>query len=68
MTKFTKEERLAAVLEVESGESYACVARRHQMSPQVIHRSLGLYRLHGEAGLSRRGRKWKIEDRIQILG
>lgn len=67
MAKFTKEERIAAVLEVESGESYASVGRRHQMSPQVIKRSLRLYQLYGEAGLSSRGRKWTTEDRIRIL-
>lgn len=68
MTKFTKEERLAAVLEVESGESIASIGKRHQMSAQVISRSLELYRLYGETGLSSRGRKWSTEDKIRILG
>jgi transposase len=67
MTKFTTEERLAAVLEVEAGETLASVGKRHQMSPQVISRSLGLYRLYGETGLSSRGRKWSTEDRLRIL-
>jgi len=67
MAKFTKEERLAAVLEVEAGESLASVGKRHQMSSQVISRSLGLFQQHGEAGLSSRGRKWTTEDKIRIL-
>lgn len=67
MAKFTKEERLAAVLEVEAGESMGSVGRRHKMSPQVISRSLGLYQQHGEEGLSSRGRKWTTEEKIQIL-
>ena len=67
MAKFTKEERLAAVLEVEAGESVASVGKRHKMSPQVISRSLGLHQQYGEAGLSSRGRKWTTEEKIHIL-
>jgi transposase len=67
MSKFTKEERLAAVMEVAAGEGLGSVGRRHKMSPQVISRSLGLYQQHGEKGLSSRGKKWSTEDKILIL-
>ena len=67
MVKFTKKERLAAVMEVEAGEGIRSVGRRHKMSPQVISRSLGLYQQHGENGLSSRGKKWTTEEKVHIL-
>jgi transposase len=67
MTKYNVEDRLAAVIAVEKGESISEVARRYQMSQQVISRSLGLYRQHGKAGLSSRGTIWSIEQKYQIL-
>jgi transposase len=67
MVKITEMERLAAVLEVEDGEMISTVAKKYQISPQVINRSIGLYREHGETGLSSRGRKYSVEERFQII-
>jgi len=67
MAKITEKERLAAVLEVEAGETISAVAKKYQISPQVINRSMGLYREHGEKGLSSRGRKYKAEEKLQII-
>ena len=68
MSKFAKEDRLATVLEVESGESIRHVEKRLQMSPQVICRILGLYRLYGAARLSSRKkmvcRRWNKDIEI----
>ena len=67
MVKITVKERLAAVLEVEAGQMVSTVAKKYQISPQVINRSIGLYREHGEKGLSSRGRKYSSEERFQII-
>lgn len=67
MTKFTITERLAAVQAVEEGESIPSVAKRYQMSPTVIRLSLGLYRQHGQMGLSSRTYHWTAEQKCQVL-
>ena len=51
MTKYTVEERLAAEIAVEEGENITSVAKHIRMSEDVISRSMGLYREHGQAGL-----------------
>jgi transposase len=67
MTKFTITERLAAVQAVEEGESITSVAKRYQMSPSVIRLSLGLYRQHGQTGLSSCNYNWTAEHKYQVL-
>ena len=67
MTKFTETERLAAVIAVERGESIAVVAKRCQMSEGVISRSIGLYREHGQAGLTSRSYNWTADQKYQVL-
>jgi transposase len=67
MTKFTITERLAAVQAVEEGESISSVARRCQMSEQVVSRSVRLYRQHGLTGLSSRTYHWTAEQKYRVL-
>ena len=67
MTKYTITERLAAVLAVEEGESISSVARRWQMSEQVVSLSVGLYRQHGRTGFSSRTYHWTAEQKYQAL-
>jgi transposase len=67
MTKFTVKERLEAIKAVEEGESITSVAKRCQMSKQVISRSIGLYREHGQAGLTSRSYNWAADQKYQVL-
>lgn len=67
MTKYTREERLAAVQAVETGESIASVAKQYHMSEEVVSRSLGHYRQHGSAGLSSRSCNWTAEQKYKVL-
>jgi transposase len=67
MTKFTVKERLEAIKAVEGGESITCVAKRCQMSREVLSRSIGLYREHGQAGLTSRSYNWTADQKYQVL-
>jgi len=67
MTKYNLEERIAAVLAVEAGESIAGTAKRYQMSPSVLIRSLRHYQQHGPAGLSRGRYNWTAKQKYEVL-
>jgi transposase len=67
MTKYTVEERLAAVQAVEEGESIISVAKRIQMSEEVLRLSAGLFRIYGQAGLKSRCYNWTADQKYQVL-
>ena len=52
MTKYTKEEKLAAVLAVEAGEGVKSVAKCLEINREVLQHDVGMYREHVEEGLS----------------
>jgi transposase len=67
MTKYSVSVRLAAAQAVEAGECIASVARRFQMSPGVVSRSLMLYQEHGQEGIQSHTYNWTAEQKYQVL-
>jgi len=67
MTKYKVTDRLAAIQAVEAGESIASVAKRFQMSANVVSRSLMLYQEHGQEGLQSQTYNWTAEEKYQVL-
>ena len=64
MKKYSKAEKLAAVLAVEAGEGVKVIARRLQINREVLRHAVGMYREHGEEGLS--GKKEGLDNRRKI--
>ncbi|MHB8806741.1 MAG: helix-turn-helix domain-containing protein [Anaerolineaceae bacterium] len=67
MTRYSLEERTAAVQAVEAGESIGRVAERYQIDRTVLERSVRLYHEHGEKGLRSNAYNWTAEQKYQIL-
>jgi transposase len=67
MKKYTEAEKLAAVLAVEAGEGVKRVARRLQINREVVRHAVGMYREHGEKGLSREWKTWSVEEKKEVL-
>ena len=67
MTKYSKEEKLAAIKAVEAGESIAEVARQFQISDSVLKWVVRNYCEHGEKGLSSRAYNWTAEQKKEVL-
>ena len=67
MTKFTRSERLAAAMAVETGDSMASVARQFGMSKKVVARSVHLYREQGEAGFQAKKSSYSVEQKLMVL-
>jgi transposase len=68
MKKYSKEEKLAAVLAVEAGEGVKSVSRRLQINREVLRHDVGMYREHGEEGLSGKWKNWTGGEKLAILG
>jgi transposase len=67
MTKYSKEEKLAAINAVEAGESIAQVARQFQINDSVLKWIVRNYHEHGENGLSRHAYGWTAEQKNKVL-
>jgi transposase len=67
MTKYNVTDRIAAVQAVEAGESIGRVAKRYQIDRTVLQLSVGLYREHGEEGLSRHTYHWTTEHKYSVI-
>jgi transposase len=67
MKKYTKEEKLAAVLAVEAGEGIKSVAKRLQINREVLRHDVGMYREHGVEGLSGKWKHWTASEKIVVL-
>jgi transposase len=67
MKKYSKAEKLAAVIAVEAGEGVKVVARRFQINREVLRHAVGMYREHGEEGLSGKWKRWTAGKKLAIL-
>jgi transposase len=67
MTKYSVEERIAAIQAVEVGESIASVAKQYQIGRKVLERSVRLWEEHGEEGLSSHAYNWTAEQKYKVL-
>ena len=67
MTKYTKEEKLAAVLAVEAGEGVKSVAKCLEINREVLRHDVGMYQEHGEEGLSGKWKHWTVNEKIAVL-
>jgi transposase-like protein len=67
MTKYSEEEKLSAVREVEAGESIAEVARRSGISNTVLKWIVRNFREHGEKGLSSHTYGWSAKQKHEVL-
>jgi transposase-like protein len=67
MTRFSNEEKIAAIEAVNAGESIAQVAKQKQMSQSVLKRLVRSYFEHGEKGLHSHAYNWTAEQKYQVL-
>jgi transposase len=67
MSRYMKEEKIAAILAVEAGEGVKSVARRLQINREVLRHDVGMYREHGVEGLSGEREKWTADGKLAIL-
>jgi transposase len=67
MKKYTKEEKLAAVLAVVAGEGIKSVAKRLQINREVLRHEVGMYREHGVEGLSGKWKHWTASEKLAVL-
>jgi len=65
MTKYSKEEKLAAIKAVEAGESIAQVSRQSQINYSLLKWIVRSYREHGEKGLSSHAYNWTGEQNMK---
>jgi transposase len=67
MTKYSQEEKIAAIKAVEAGESIAGTARRFRMSSNVISRSIKMVAAYGEKGLQSKTYNWTAKQKYVAL-
>jgi transposase len=69
MNKFTRTERLKAVLAVEAGDSIANIAKQLGMSKTGVARNVNIYREQGEAGFQQKKKaSYTAAQKLEILG
>ena len=67
MTKYSKEQWIAAIQAVEAGESIRRVAREHQIDVHGLEIRVSLNREHGEKGIKSQAHNWTAEQKYNIL-
>ena len=67
LTKYSKEEKIAAIKAVEAGESIAEVAKQYQISRTVLEVNMRRYQEHGEKGLHSHTYNWTAEQKYEVL-
>jgi transposase len=67
MTKYRKEDRIAAIKAVEAGESINQAAKQYHMSRAVLQLSIRNYQEHGENGLSTHEYGWTAKQKYELL-
>jgi transposase len=67
MTKYSKEEKLAAIRAVEAGESISEVTKQYQISRTVLEVNMRRYQEHGEKGLRSHSYSWTAEQKNEAL-
>ena len=67
MTKYSKEEKIAAIKTIEAGESIAETARQLQINESLLKWIVRSYRKHGEEGLNSHAYNWSAEQKYEVL-
>jgi len=67
MSKYSKEEIIAAIKEVESGYSINQIAKKYQIGWTVLQVCLRRYQKHGEKGLYPHAYGWSAQQKIEAL-
>ena len=67
MTKYSKEEKIAAIRTVEAGESIAETAKQFRINESVLKWNVRMYQIHGEKGLSSHTYDWSAEQKYEVL-
>jgi transposase-like protein len=67
MTKYRKEEKIAAIKAIEAGYSIADVARQFQINDSILELAVRSYREHGEGGLSSHAYNWSAKQKYEVL-
>ena len=67
MSKYSKEELITAIKEVESGYSINQIAKQHHIGWTVLQVSLRRYQEHGEQGLYTHAYGWTAKQKIEAL-
>jgi transposase len=67
MTKYNREEKIAAIEEVKGGESIAQVAKQRQISKSLLGLLVRSYSEHGEKGLHSHAYSWTPNQKYELL-
>ena len=67
MTKYSKEEKIAAIKAVEAGESIAEIARQFEICDTVLKLAVRSYREYGEEGLISHAYGWSAKQKNEVL-
>ena len=67
MTKYSKEEKIAAIKAVEAGKSIVEVSRQSGIDDSVLELAVRSFREHGEEGLSSHAYNWTAEQKKEVL-
>jgi transposase len=67
MSKYSKEEKIAAIKAVEAGESISTIARQRNMSKAELQGIVRSYHEHGEGGLSSHAYGWTAILKYEAL-
>lgn len=67
MTKYSKEEKIAAIKAIEAGESIIRISQKLEMDKSELKWIVRCYREHGEKGLIRHTNNWTAEQKNEIL-
>ena len=67
MTKYSKEQWLAAIQAVEEGESIRRVAKQFHIDRTGLEYNVGLYREHGEKGFKKYAYNWTAQQKYIVL-
>jgi transposase len=67
MTKYSKEQMIAAIEAVKAGESIAQVAKQYQIGNKVLQWNVRCYSERGEDGLNTHTYNWTAEQKNDVL-
>ncbi len=67
MTKYTKEQKIAAIEAVKAGESITQVAKQYQICYKVLQWNVRCYAERGENGLKCHTYNWTAEQKNEVL-
>ena len=67
MTKYNKEQKIAAIEAVKAGESITQVAKQYQICYKVLQWNVRCYAERGENGLKSHTYNWTAEQKNEVL-